>query len=71
MTGNEFVKRVKKLGKTRGVQVRIKKSRGKGSHITLTFGDCHTIVQDSKRELPVGTYRAMLRQLNINPEDFK
>ena len=36
MTGNEFIKRVKKLAKVRGKTVSIDKSRGKGSH--LFFG---------------------------------
>ncbi len=39
MTGAEFVRRVRKLARKRGLPVRFVASRGKGSHGTLYFGD--------------------------------
>ncbi len=37
----------------------------------LYFGNARTILQDVKRELPSGTFRAMLRQLGLTPEDLE
>ena len=41
-----------------------------GSLGTLYYGDRRTTVQDRKRELPTGTFHAMLRQLGITTETF-
>ena len=71
MTGNEFIKRVKKLAKARGLEISINKSRGKGSHITLYYGDKFTVVRNLKDELKTGTYKAMLKQLGIKEDEFK
>ncbi len=71
MTGNEFIKRVKKLAKARGLEVSIDKSRGKGSHITLYYGDKFTVVRNLRDELKTGTYKAMLKQLGIKEDEFK
>ena len=71
MTGNEFIKRVKKLAKVRGLEVSIDKSRGKGSHITLYYGEKFTVVRNLKDELKTGTYKAMLKQLGIKEDEFK
>ena len=70
MTGNEFIKRVKKLAKARGLEVSIDKSRGKGSHITLYYGEKFTVVRNLKDELKIGTYKAMLKQLGIKEDEF-
>ncbi|MDP8989558.1 MAG: hypothetical protein M3N41_05685 [Acidobacteriota bacterium] len=45
--------------------------RGKGSHGTLYFGGSRTVVQDLKKELPLGTLHAMLRQLGLTLKDFE
>lgn len=70
MTGNEFVKRVKKLAKAKGKTVSVDKSRGKGSHITLYYGNNFTVVRNLKDELKTGTYKAMLKQLGIKENEF-
>ena len=70
MTGNEFIKRVKKLAKVKGQKVSINKSRGKGSHITLYYGENFAIVRNLKDELKTGTYKAMLEQLGIKEDEF-
>lgn len=70
MTGNEFIKRVKKLAKARGLEVSLDKSRGKGSHITLYYGEKFTVVRNLKDELKTGTYKAMLKQLGIKEDEF-
>lgn len=43
----------------------------KGSHSTLLYGECFTIIRNLKDELKSGTYKAMLKQLNINEEDLR
>lgn len=71
MKGSEFVKKVKKLAKKKGIETSIDESRGKGSHITLYYGERYTIVRNLKDELKTGTYKAMLKQLGIAENEFK
>jgi mRNA interferase HicA len=51
MTGGEFIKRVRRLGKSRGVEVHFVKHRGKGSHGTLYYGNRKTTVKDRHKEI--------------------
>jgi mRNA interferase HicA len=49
MTGNEFVRKVKALGRARNVPVvLLNAARGKGSHQTLYFGSAFTVVRNLK-----------------------
>ena len=50
MTGNEFVRKVKALGRARNVPVVLNAARGKGSHQTLYFGSAFTVVRNLKDE---------------------
>ncbi|MEX2523969.1 MAG: type II toxin-antitoxin system HicA family toxin [Gammaproteobacteria bacterium] len=68
MKGHEFIRRVKKYGKRRGIPVRINEERGKGSHVTLYFGNRLTIIKDRKKEIGTGLYRSMLNQLGIEDD---
>lgn len=68
MTGREFIRRLRRLGRKRGVQVTVEATRGKGSHQTVCYGARRTIVQSG--EIPSGTLRAMCRQLGIDPRDL-
>ncbi len=70
LKGSEFVRKVKRLGTRRGVSVRLASKRGKGSHVTLYYGDARTVVQDLKKELPTGTVHAMLAQLGLSATDL-
>jgi mRNA interferase HicA len=70
MTGKEFIRRVRRLGRRRGVQVVFVPERGKGSHGTLYFGDRLTVVRDPKDELKTGTLYAMLAQLGLRLDDL-
>ena len=65
MTGNEFIRKVRGLGRKRGVNVTFVAERGKGSHGTLYYGDKRTIVRNPKDELKTGTLHAMLSQLGM------
>lgn len=70
MTGKEFIRKVKKLGKERSVAVQFVARRGKGSHGTLFYGTQFTIVPTPKNELKTGTLHAMLAQLGLKSEDL-
>jgi mRNA interferase HicA len=70
VTGNEFIRKVKKVGRERGVPVQFVARRGKGSHGTLLYGSRFTIVRNPKDELKTGTFHAMLAQLGLSSEDL-
>jgi len=70
VTGKEFIRRVRALGKIKGLDVHIDKKRGKGSHQTLYYGDRKTIVRNPKDELKTGTFNAMLNQLGIGRHEL-
>ena len=70
MTGNDFIRKVKTLGKARRIAVSLNAARGKGSHQTLYFGGAFTIVRNPKDELKTGTFHAMCKQLGIKPPDL-
>ena len=71
MRGRDFVDRVFDLGGVRDVAVRIDTKRGKGSHITLYYGGRKTIVKDRRKEIGPGLLAAMIRQLGLDPKDFR
>jgi len=71
MNGKDFIDRVSKVGRQRGVTVRIDSKRGKGSHITVYFGDRKTVVKDRRKELRPGLLAAMIRQLGLTSGDFR
>jgi mRNA interferase HicA len=66
----EFLRKVKALGRQRGIACRWVPERGSGSHGTLYFGDRLTIVKDLKKELGPGLLSDMLRQVGIRKEDL-
>ena len=70
MTSRELVRRVRRLGRERGVAVRFDAKRGKGSHGRLSYGTHSTTVKDLKKELRAGTLAAMCRQLGNDPDDL-
>jgi hypothetical protein len=47
-----------------------KEKRGKGSHVTLYFGDRLTVVRNPKDELKTGTLHAMCKQLGIRRDEL-
>ena len=71
MNADEFIKAIRKLGKARGVEVRLEKRRGKGSHATLYYGDKKTTVKDRKKEVGAGLLNAMLKQLGLRKKDLE
>lgn len=71
VSGADFIKRVKRVGKRRGVAVEFVKERGKGSHGTRYFGDRRTTVKHRQAELGTGLLHAMLRQLGLTANDLE
>ncbi len=71
MTGNELIRKVKQLGRRRGVTVEFIPRRGKGSHGTLFFGSKFTILCSLKSELKRGTMHGILNQLGLKLEDLQ
>jgi mRNA interferase HicA len=70
MTGKEFIRKVKALGKKRGIAVSINASRGNGSHETLYYGNNFTVVRNPRDELKTGTFHAMCSQIGIKSQDL-
>jgi mRNA interferase HicA len=70
MRGNEFIRRAQALARARGLACRVDEKRGKGSHVTLYFGNQLTIVRNPKDELKTGTLHAMCKQLGIRKEEL-
>lgn len=70
MTGNEFVRRVRRLGRERGIAVRFEPRRGKGSHGRLYYGDRFATVKDLRKEIGQGLLAALVRQLGISRDDL-
>ncbi|MFW6012279.1 MAG: type II toxin-antitoxin system HicA family toxin [bacterium] len=70
MKGAEFVRRVRKLGRRRGIVVLFLKERGKGSHGILYYGNRFTVVRNPADELKKGTLHAMLKQLGLRFDDL-
>jgi len=70
MTGNEFIRKVKRLGRKNSVRVVFVPRRGKGSHGTLFYGARFTVVRNPKDELKTGTLHAMLAQLGLTLNDL-
>jgi mRNA interferase HicA len=68
--GSEFIRKLRALARERGVSVTIVSARGKGSHQTLYYGSCFTIIRNLKDELKTGTFHAMCSQLGIDPRDL-
>jgi mRNA interferase HicA len=70
MRGSEFIRKVRKLGRRRGINVAFVHERGKGSHGTLYYGGRFTIVRNPKDELKTGTLHGMLTQLGLKLDDL-
>lgn len=66
--GSEFTRRAKRYAKKAGLDFRFVARKGKGSHGTLFVGSRATVVK--RAEISKAMLHAMLRQLEIDKEDF-
>ena len=71
ITGDEFVRHVRRLGRERGVVVHFESRKGKGSHGRLHYGDHFTTIKDRRKEISQGLLAAMIRQLGLSREDIR
>ncbi len=71
MNGRQFIRKIRKLGRTRQIEVRVVKSRGKGSHVVRYYGSRFATVKDRKKDLSAGLLAAMLGQLGLDHEDLE
>lgn len=70
MKASEFLKRIQRLAKAKGVACSWHPDKGKGSHGVLKYGDQRTTVRNLKDELKTGTYHGMLKQLGLTAKDL-
>jgi len=70
MNGAELLRRIRKLGRASGVEVRFETRPGKGSHGRLYYGSHFTTVKDRKKEIGPGLLRKMLRDLGLSGDDL-
>lgn len=70
MRGSDLIRSLMKVGRKRGVPVRIEAKRGKGSHVLLYFGSEKSVIPDPRRELKTGTLHGILRQLRLSLGDL-
>ena len=71
MTGDEFERRIRRLGRRRGVSVSFDRGHGKGSHGRLYYGHRFTTLKDRKKEIGPGLLTAMLDQLGLAKVDLE
>ncbi len=71
MNGNEFERKIKGIGRKRGIAVAFDPGHGKGSHGRLYFGTRFTTLKDRKKEIGPGLLKAMLDQLGLNKSDLE
>ncbi len=55
----------------RGRRVGTLLGNGKGSHVTLYYGDRKTVVKDRRKDIGPGLLAAMARQLGLRPGDLR
>jgi mRNA interferase HicA len=71
MDGHEFERKIKRIGRQRGVAVSFDPGRGKGSHGRLYYGSRFTTLKDRKKEIGPGLLKAMLDQLALSKDDLE
>ena len=69
--GSELLRKARRAARLKKLICNWVPSHGKGSHGTLYVGASgKTTVQNLKREIPTGTLRAMIEQLELEAKDF-
>lgn len=68
MTGAEFLRRVRKVGRRHNIEVRFETRPGKGSHGRLYYGNHFTTVKDRKKEIGPGLLQKMLDDLGLRKD---
>jgi len=71
VTGNEFERKIKAIGRKRGVSVVFDAGHGKGSHGRLYYGSRFTTLKDRMKEIGPGLLNAMIAQLGLAKADLE
>jgi hypothetical protein len=71
MTGDEFERRIRRLGRRKGVPVSFDRGHGKGSHGRLYYGPQFMTLKDRRKEIGPGLLKAMLDQLGLTKADLE
>ncbi|MFV2073042.1 MAG: type II toxin-antitoxin system HicA family toxin [Thermoanaerobaculales bacterium] len=69
--GAELLRKLRRIGRSRGVRVSLVRERGRGSHATVYYGDRPAVVPNLKHELKTGTLNGILKQLGLERDDLK
>ena len=70
LTGANFIRAIRKLGRKNGVRVVFVASEGAGSHGTLYYGSAKTTVKDRKKEIGPGLLAKMHSDLGLAKGDI-
>ena len=70
VTGAEFERRLRRLGRRKKVACEFVADRGKGSHGRLYFGEEFTTLKDRKKEIGRDLIVKMCRDLKIDPHEL-
>ena len=71
VNGNELLKKLRIIAKKRGLPIKLVKSHGKGSHMTLDFGGQKATMKDLKKEIGPGLLSAMLDRIGLTKNDIE
>ena len=71
MNGHELERKLRTLGRRRGMTVFFDPAHGKGSHGRLYFGEKFTTLKDRRKELGPGLLKSMLDQLGLRRDDLE
>jgi hypothetical protein len=71
MRGDEFERRIRKLGRARRVVVTFDAGHGKGSYGRLYFGARFTTLKDRRKEIGPDLLNAMLAQPGLTKQDLE
>jgi mRNA interferase HicA len=70
VTSAEFLRRLRRYARRKGLQFTYDPRRGKGSHGRVLIGDRITTVKSGNKPIGSGLLRKMLTDLNIDPNEF-
>ena len=68
MTPDEFLRRLRRLARRRALE--LVEEPGEGSHRKIRLGARRTVIPMHRRDIPTGTWRAILKQLGLTPDDM-
>jgi mRNA interferase HicA len=71
MNGHEFERKIKDIGRRRGVPVMFDSGHGAGSHGRLSLGSRFTTLKDRRKEIGPGLLSAMLKQLGLTKKNLE